>query len=109
MYAKNTWSKYQDQDYKNVMDFNEGYKAYISEGKTERACVKASIRLAKEYGFKDISEFDSLKAGDKVYVVNKKKNIALFVMGEKPLVEGMRILGAHIDSPRLDLKQNPLY
>lgn len=109
MYAKNTWSKYQDQDYKNVMDFNEGYKTYISEGKTERACVKASIRLAKEYGFKDISEFDSLKAGDKVYVVNKKKNIALFVMGEKPLVEGMRILGAHIDSPRLDLKQNPLY
>ena len=109
MYAKNTWSKYQDQDYKNVMDFNEGYKAYITEGKTERACVKASIRLAKEYGFKDISEFDSLKAGDKVYVVNKKKNIALFVMGEKPLVEGMRILGAHIDSPRLDLKQNPLY
>ncbi len=109
MYAKNTWSKYQDQDYKNVMDFNEGYKAYISEGKTERACVKASIRLAKEYGFKDINEFDSLKAGDKVYVVNKKKNIALFVMGEKPLVEGMRILGAHIDSPRLDLKQNPLY
>lgn len=109
MYAKNTWSKYQDQDYKNVMDFNEGYKAYISEGKTERSCVKASIRLAKEYGFKDISEFDSLKAGDKVYVVNKKKNIALFVMGEKPLVEGMRILGAHIDSPRLDLKQNPLY
>lgn len=109
MHAKNTWSKYQDQDYKNVMDFNEGYKAYISEGKTERACVKASIRLAKEYGFKDINEFDSLKAGDKVYVVNKKKNIALFVMGEKPLVEGMRILGAHIDSPRLDLKQNPLY
>ena len=109
MYAKNTWSKYKDNQYKDVMDFNEGYKHYISAGKTERACVKESIALATAKGFKDINEYSSLKTGDKVYVVNKDKNIALFVMGEKPLTEGMRILGAHIDSPRLDLKQNPLY
>lgn len=109
MYAKNAWEKYHDNQYKDVMDFNEGYKHYISVGKTERACVEETIRLAKEYGYKDIKEYDSLKAGDKVYVVNMKKNIALFVMGEKHLTEGLRILGAHIDSPRLDLKQNPLY
>lgn len=109
MYAKNAWEKYQDNNYEEVMAFNEGYKHFITVGKTERACVKETIRLAREQGFKDISEFSSLKAGDKVYVVNKNKNIALFVMGEKPLEEGMRILGAHIDSPRLDLKQNPLY
>lgn len=109
MYAKNTWKKYQDNHYQDVMNFNEGYKHFISVGKTERACVKESIVLAKKYGFKDIQEFSSLKPGDKVYVINKNKNIALFVMGQKPLEEGMRILGAHIDSPRMDLKQNPLY
>ncbi len=109
MYAKNAWKKYEDQQYVEVMNFNEGYKHFITVGKTERACVQESIRLAKEKGFKSIEEYSSLKPGDKVYVVNKKKNIALFVIGEKPLVEGLRILGAHIDSPRLDLKQNPLY
>ena len=109
MYAKNAWNKYEENGYKDVMDFNEGYKHYISVGKTERACVKETLRLAKEQGYKDISEFDTLKPGDKVYVTNMNKNIALFVMGEKPLTEGLRILGAHIDSPRIDLKQNPLY
>lgn len=109
MYAKNTWSKYKDNQYIDVMNFNEGYKQFITVGKTERACVKESIRLAKEHGFKNIDEYDSLKAGDKVYVVNKNKNIALFIVGEKPISDGMRILGAHIDSPRMDLKQNPLY
>lgn len=109
MYAKNAWNKYKDNDYKEVMEFNEGYKDFISIGKTERACVKESIRLAKENGFKDISEFSSLQSGDKVYVVNRNKNIALFVIGKKSLTDGLRILGAHIDSPRMDLKQNPLY
>lgn len=109
MYAKNAWNKYKDNDYKEVMEFNEGYKNFISIGKTERACVKESIRLAKENGFKDISEFSSLQSGDKVYVVNRNKNIALFVIGKKSLTDGLRILGAHIDSPRMDLKQNPLY
>ena len=91
------------------MEYNEGYKDYISKNKTERACVKDSIRLAKEKGFKPLDSFETLKPGDKVYVNNRDKNIALFVIGNKPLTEGMRILGAHIDSPRMDLKQNPLY
>lgn len=108
MYAKNTWEKYKD-NLKEVMEYNEGYKDYISKNKTERACVKDSIRLAEEKGFKPLDSFETLKAGDKVYVNNRDKNIALFVIGNKPLTEGMRILGAHIDSPRMDLKQNPLY
>ena len=108
MYAKNTWEKYKD-NLNEVMEYNEGYKDYISKNKTERACVKDSIRLAKEKGFKPLDSFETLKAGDKVYVNNRDKNIALFVIGNKPLTEGMRILGAHIDSPRMDLKQNPLY
>lgn len=108
MYAKNTWEKYKD-NLNEVMKYNEGYKDYISKNKTERACVKDSIRLAKEKGFKPLDSFETLKPGDKVYVNNRDKNIALFVIGNKPLTEGMRILGAHIDSPRMDLKQNPLY
>ena len=109
MYAKNAWNKYEDNQYKDVMDFNEGYKAFLSSSKTERACVKESVELAQKAGFQDIQDLQSLKAGDKFYVINKDKNLALFIMGEKPLTDGMRILGAHIDSPRLDLKQNPLY
>lgn len=109
MYAKNAWNKYEDNQYKDVMDFNEGYKAFLSSSKTEGACVKESVELAQKAGFQDIQDLQSLKAGDKFYVINKDKNLALFIMGEKPLVDGMRILGAHIDSPRLDLKQNPLY
>lgn len=108
MYAKNTWEKYKD-NLNEVMEYNEGYKDYISKNKTERACVKDSIHLAKEKGFKPLDSFETLKPGDKVYVNNRDKNIALFVIGNKPLTEGMRILGAHIDSPRMDLKQNPLY
>lgn len=108
MYAKNTWEKYKD-NLNEVMEYNEGYKDYISKNKTERACVKDSIRLAKEKGFKPLDSFETLNPGDKVYVNNRDKNIALFVIGNKPLTEGMRILGAHIDSPRMDLKQNPIY
>ena len=109
MYAKNAWNKYKENQYKDVMEFNEKYKHFISIGKTERQCVEEAQRIAQEHGFKDLSAYQSLKSGDKVYVINKNKNIALFVIGDKPLTEGMRILGAHIDSPRIDIKQNPLY
>lgn len=109
MYSKIAWEKYSEEDLKKVMDFNEDYKHYITIGKTERACVKESIALAEARGFKNLADMSSLKTGDKVYAVNMDKNIALFVIGEKPLEAGMRILGAHIDSPRLDVKQNPLY
>ena len=107
MYSKNVWNKYESHE--EIMKFAEDYKDFISKGKTERLCVEESIRLAKEKGYVDIKEVKSLKEGDKVYAVNKAKNIAVFVIGKKPIEEGLRVLGAHIDSPRLDVKQNPLY
>ncbi len=113
MYKKVAWEKYDEAQMRAVMEFNEGYKHYITKGKTERACVKESVKLAKAHGYRDLQEYikqgKELKAGDKVYATNMDKNIATFVIGEKPLEEGLRILGAHIDSPRLDFKQNPLY
>ena len=109
MYNQNAWKKYNNEAMKDLMAFNEEYKHYISVGKTERACVDESVRLAKEAGFKPLEAYNELKPGDKVYVTNKGKNVALFVMGQQPVEKGLRVLGAHIDSPRLDVKQNPLY
>ena len=91
------------------MDFNEGYKAFISYAKTERLAVKEAERQLKAKGFKNIDDVKSLKAGDKVYAINKKKNVAAFIIGKEPLENGLRILGAHIDSPRMDLKEHPFY
>ena len=107
MYRKNAWLKYDDK--KPVMDFAEGYKSFISVAKSERLAVVESEKLLKANGFKNINDFDSLKEGDRVYIINKKKNVAAFIIGKEPLENGLRILGAHIDSPRLDLKENPIY
>lgn len=110
MYSKNAWKKYeQDNKLKELMDFNNDYKDFISKSKTERECVSYAISLCLKYGFKDLSQYKSLKKGDKVYTTNKNRNICAFVIGERPIEEGINILGAHIDSPRIDLKQNPLY
>lgn len=109
MYSKNAWNKYEGKKLEDLMSFNEEYKDFISKGKTERECVDYAIQLCDKYGFKELSTFETLKAGDKVYATNKGRNICAFVIGDKPLEEGINILGAHIDSPRIDLKQNPLY
>ena len=87
----------------------EKYKSFLDNGKTERECVKEAIVLAEEYGYKDIATVSSLKSGDKVYVSNYGKAIAFYNIGNNDMAEGMNILGAHIDSPRLDIKMNPLY
>ena len=108
MYKQSVWKKY-NGNYKEIMDFAEDYKDFISFGKTERLCVKKTLQILEEKGFVDVETKKDLKPGDKVYSVNKNKNVAIFVIGKKPLNEGLRILGAHIDSPRMDLKQNPLY
>ncbi len=105
---KTAWEKYAD-NMSVVMEFSEGYKDYLSNSKTEREATKKAIELAEAKGFKDARKVDSLKEGDKVYFNNRDKGLCLFVVGKRPLVEGMNILGAHIDSPRLDLKQHPLY
>ena len=107
MYSKCAWEKYENYD--EIFSFNEEYKHFLTNGKNERLVVKETVKLAKKKGFKDINEFTSLKKGDKVYVLNRNKNVLLFIIGEESLTKGINILGAHIDSPRLDLKQNPLY
>lgn len=113
MERKSLWETYDQEQKKEAFDFAENYKAFLSKCKTERECVEEAIRLAREQGFLDLSdcirEGRCLAPGDKVYAENRGKNLALFVIGSRPLEEGMNILGAHIDSPRLDLKQNPLY
>ena len=107
MYRKNAWLKYKDQ--KEVMDFAEGYKGFLSTAKSERLAVKEAEKLLKAKGFKNVDDVKTLKEGDRVYFINKKKNIAAFIIGSEPLENGLRILGAHIDSPRLDLKEHPVY
>lgn len=114
MERTNAWKKYQDEDKrKAVYDFAEGYRIFLSENKTERECAAFFVEEVKRAGFENLDEViaagKTLKAGNKVYAMNKKKMVAAFVIGKRPVSEGMRILGAHIDSPRLDLKQNPLY
>ena len=111
--SKNAWNKYNDKEVEYIFGFCEGYKDFMSKCKTERECVKEVIRLAKAEGYRDIEEVirnnEQLKAGDKVFANNKEKAIALFIVGKESMEKGLKILGAHIDSPRLDLKQNPLY
>ena len=91
------------------MNISESYKSFLKNGKAERECTSEIIRLAQEKGYVDINKVSRLKAGDKVYVAKWNKSIALFHVGSLPMENGMNILGAHIDSPRLDIKQNPLY
>ena len=109
----NIWNTYSSDQLAELNGINERYKSCLNAGKTERECVELSIRMAEAAGYRSIEEVlaagDKLKAGDKVYAVNMNKMLALFRIGEEPLSAGMNILGAHIDSPRIDVKQNPLY
>ncbi len=109
MERKNAWLTYDEAQLEELKQLNEGYKDFLSKGKTERECVKIAVQMAKEAGYQDLNEVKSLKPGDKVYVAAMGKMIILYQIGKQPLEQGMNILGAHIDSPRLDLKQNPLY
>lgn len=113
MERKNAWEKYPEGKREEVFAFAEGYKKFISDCKTERECVTELVAQSKLAGFENLDEViasgKTLKTGDKVYAENMGKMLALFVIGKQPLEKGMNILGAHIDSPRLDLKQNPLY
>lgn len=111
MKTENAWKKYSDKT--EVFDFCEKYKSFMSTCKTERECVTEMVQKAEAAGYRNLEEViekgESLKPGDKVYANNMGKCLAMYLIGEEPLEKGMRILGAHIDSPRLDLKQNPLY
>ncbi len=113
MERKNAWTTYSEEQLLELRKLTDAYKAFLDAGKTERECVKEAVKLAEAQGYVRIDKArkdgKKLTAGDKVYAVCMGKMMALFHIGEKPLEEGMRILGAHVDSPRLDLKQNPLY
>ncbi|MBQ7676744.1 MAG: aminopeptidase [Lachnospiraceae bacterium] len=114
MERKNAWEKYPAGEKRGqVMDFAEGYRQFLSNCKTERECTAFFIEEAKKAGFSDLDELiekgENLSAGDKVFRSNRGKAFAAFVIGTEPLEKGMSILGAHIDSPRMDLKQNPVY
>ena len=107
------WNTYDEAKKQEVFAFSEDYKRFISVCKTERECVAETIRMAEAKGYRNLDTLVAsntpLKPGDKVYANNMGKTIALFVIGSEPLEAGMKILGAHVDSPRLDIKQNPLY
>lgn len=113
MKKENVWKTYTPEQLTGLEALAKRYRAFLDAGKTERECVKEGIRLAKAAGYRSLEEVQSqgekLKAGDKVYASCMGKTLALFQIGRSPLHAGMRILGAHIDSPRLDLKQNPMY
>ena len=112
MERKNAWAAYAGDDGR-VEAFAKAYCDFINNGKTERECVAYGEKLAKAHGFEDLNAVvrsgRKLEAGARVYANWMGKSFMLFVLGEKPLEEGMNILGAHIDSPRIDVKQNPLY
>ena len=107
------WKKYTPQQIEELEELCRGYKQFLSENKTERLCVKAGIKMAEEAGYVNletvIAEGRALKAGDKVYAANHGKDLMLVNLGTAPLEQGFNILGAHVDSPRLDLKQNPAF
>ncbi len=106
---RNAWLKYTEEQKKEAFTVSEGYKKFISDCKTERECVDEVVRQAQAAGYKDLFSVKKVKPGDKLYAVNMGKTVVLFVAGTKPLEDGMKILGAHIDSPRIDIKQIPLY
>lgn len=107
------WNGYSKEEYKQLNQLNEEYRLFLDEGKTERECVLEAVAMAEKAGYENLADVVAsgrkIKPGDKIYSVGMKKMISLFQIGRKSLEEGMAILGAHIDSPRLDIKQNPLY
>ena len=111
--TENIWNGYSEEELRELDEISERYKRCLDEGKTERECASLVIREAEKAGYRPLEEYIAGEkrpaAGDKIYAVCMNKTVALFNIGKKPLREGMNILGAHVDSPRLDIKQNPLY
>lgn len=113
MERKNLWETYTEEQLQELQQVTDSYKTYLDKGKTERECIREAVSMAEAAGYRNLNDViankESLKTGDKVYAVCMEKSIALFQIGEEPLENGMNILGAHVDSPRIDVKQNPLY
>ena len=113
MEMKNVWETYNTRQLKELESLNTQYREFLSQCKTERECVDYIVNTIEDAGYQKLSDAiktgKKLKKGDKVYAVCMNKSVVMFHIGERPMAEGMNILGAHIDSPRLDVKQNPLY
>ena len=113
MERKYAWHNYNEQTLQDVMSLGDSYRQFLDNGKTERECVIQSVEAAKKAGYVDLKDLiksnTPIKAGDKIYYTHMDKSIALFNIGIDDLDLGMNILGAHIDSPRIDVKQNPQY
>lgn len=106
---KDGWDSVNENSKSEIFELSKNYMNFLNKAKTEREFIKEAKKLANENGFKDIMEYDKLNPGDKVYFVNREKSMYLSIIGEKPIEEGLHIIGSHVDSPRLDLKPNPLY
>ena len=110
MERRNAWKTYTQEQLKELDQINDRYKVCLDEGKTERECIRLTVKEIEKQGYRNLNDIKgSLKTGDKVYAVCMGKSIAMFRIGKEPLENGMNILGAHIVSPRIDVKQNPLY
>ena len=110
MERRNAWKTYTQEQLKELDQINDRYKICLDEGKTERECIRLTVKELEKQGYRNLNDIKgSLKTGDNVYAVCMGKSIAMFRIGKEPLENGMNILGAHIDSPRIDVKQNPLY
>lgn len=110
MERRNAWKTYTQEQLKELDQINDRYKICLDEGKTERECIRLTVKELEKQGYRNLNDIKgSLKTGDKVYAVCMGKSIAMFRIGKEPLENAMNILGAHIDSPRIDVKQNPLY
>ena len=106
---KNGYDKLSEADCAAMEDYCSGYKVFLDTGKTERLCAAEAVRMAEARGYKPYVRGMALRTGDKVYACNRGKGVMLAHIGRKPLSEGVQLAAAHIDSPRLDLKPNPLY
>ena len=113
MYAKNAWQQYSPEDMKALEAFAQDYRKFLDGGKTERECVKEAVAEAEAKGFKSLDDVirsgETVKPGERIYCAWMKKSFMAFIVGTEPMENGMNILGAHIDSPRMDIKQNPMY
>ena len=113
MERKITWETYDEGQLEELEKLNTAYREFLDNGKTERECIDTIVNTIEARGYRELESLiqggEKLKKGDKVYSVWMNKSIVMFQMGEKPMEEGINILGAHIDSPRIDVKQNPLY
>ena len=106
---KDGWEEVQEEEKEKIFSFCNDYINFLNNAKTERESIKQAEKLAIENGFRNIDTITEVKPGDKVYYINREKNIYLAVIGKEKLENGLNIIGAHVDSPRLDLKPNPLY